>query len=145
MPTSSCTRAAKTGLALDGTIADYIVNITNQWLLVAPKANSAMLEMFRDRDAQPFRQMVGWAGEFAGKYLTAAVQVLRVTGDKRLRIWIKEFVTRFVSLQAADGYPGPWPAAHRLENFAPNCGDKWNSGDTWDTWGHYHAILGLII
>ena len=90
MPTPSCTRAAKTGLALDGTIADYIINITNQWLLVAPNANSAMLEMFRDRDAQPFRQMVEWAGEFSGKYLTAAVQVLRVTGDKRLRIWIVE-------------------------------------------------------
>lgn len=45
---------------------------------MAPKANPAMLEMFRDRDESPLRQMVPWAGKFAGKYLTGAVQVLRV-------------------------------------------------------------------
>lgn len=139
MPNPHCIRPARAKLELSGFVADYIANVTDQWLLVAPKANSAMLEMFRDRDAQPYRQMVAWAGEFAGKYLTSAVQVLRVTGDKRLRDWLKEFVGRFVALQAEDGYLGPWPKANRLVNYAPN------GAFTWDTWGHYHAMLGLLL
>ena len=46
-----------------------------QWLLPAPHANPGMLEMFRDRDRKPCADMVPWAGEFAGKYLTRAVQI----------------------------------------------------------------------
>ena len=46
-----------------------------------------MLEIFRDRDRQPLRDMVPWAGEFAGKYLTSAVQILLLwheeSGDKK--------------------------------------------------------------
>jgi DUF1680 family protein len=95
--------------------------------------------MFRDREAQPYRQMVPWAGEFAGKYLTGAVQVLRVTGNRRLRACLKEFVGRLLSLQAEDGYLGPWPRQFRLANYAPK------GGYTWDTWGHYHVMLGLML
>ena len=52
---------------IGGFFGNYIDGITDQWLLVAPKANPGMLEMFRDRDASPLRDMVPWAGEFAGK------------------------------------------------------------------------------
>ena len=98
-----------------------------------------MLEMFRDRDAPPLREMVPWAGEFAGKYLTAAVQVLRLTGDERLADWLYEFTTRLLSFQDDDGYLGPWPREHQLTNTKP--GGK----DSWDTWGHYHVMLGLML
>ena len=57
------------------------------------------------------RDLVPWAGEFAGKYLTAAVQVLRVTGDPRLRGWLQVFVPRLLAFQDEDGYLGPWPGA----------------------------------
>ena len=98
-----------------------------------------MLEMFRDRDCPPLRNMVAWAGEFAGKYLTGAVQVLRVNGDRRLKRYLKEFVSRLLDLQDEDGYLGPWPKALRLTN-------RNTEGDvTWDTWGHYHLMLGLIL
>ena len=53
-------------------MGNYLSSITEQWLLVAPKANPSMLEIFRDRDVSPLREMVPWAGEFAGKYLTGA-------------------------------------------------------------------------
>jgi len=129
--------------SLDGPLGAYFEAVTRQWLLVVPDANPGMLEMFRDRDRLPYRDMVPWAGEFAGKYLTAATQVLRVTGNPELREYLAGFVDEFVSLQAEDGYLGPWPNNFRIANV-------WHSPDgkvqqTWDTWGHYHAMLGLLL
>ena len=134
-----CQRIAKTSMQIEGFLGDYLRKVTDQWLLVAPKANPGMLEMFRDRDASPLRQMVPWAGEFAGKYLTGAVQILRVTGDARLRSWLEQFVRILIGFQDADGYLGPWPQGCRLTN-ADSAGER-----TWDTWGHYHVMLGLML
>lgn len=117
--------------------------VTDQWLLVAPLANPTMLEMFASRDFPPFRNLMPWAGEFAGKYLTSAVQVYRVTRDPALLAFLREFVARLVSLQAEDGYLGPWPADCRLTNFSPYHGE--NGMHTWDTWGHYHIMTGLLL
>ena len=85
MKLPACERAAGTQFELEGVVADYTRAVTRQWLLIAPDANPGMLEMFRDRDRQPLRAMEPWAGEFAGKYLTGAVQVYRVTHDAELR------------------------------------------------------------
>ena len=126
-----------------GRVRDYLAGVTEQWLKVAPLSNPAMLEMFRDRDRRPLREMVPWAGEFAGKYLTSAVEVWRVTGDGSLKDFISDFVRRLVSLQAEDGYLGPWPKESRLTGRAPNCGP--NGGETWDAWGHYHVMVGLLL
>lgn len=139
MKKPACCRIPKTQMRLDGVVSEYLEGLTEQWLLVAPKANPGMLEMFRDRDAAPLRQMVPWAGEFAGKYLTAAVQVLRITGDKRLKAWLHDFVGMLVGLQDKDGYLGPWSKKHRLKNTNSE------GAGTWDTWGHYHAMLGLML
>ena len=64
-------RIPQSQLILSGTVSDYLEGMIDQWLLVAPLANPAMLGMFRDRDNPPQRQMVPWAGEFAGKYITS--------------------------------------------------------------------------
>ncbi|MBM3459573.1 MAG: hypothetical protein FJX77_13715, partial [Armatimonadetes bacterium] len=127
---------------LQGWIGERLDGVTGQWLRVAPLANPAMLEMFRDRDRTPRRDLVPWAGEFAGKYLTGAVEVLRLTGDAGLRSVLEEFVRELLALQDDDGYLGPWPRAHRLTGWAPNAGR--NGGATWDAWGHYHILLGLL-
>ena len=134
-----CRRVPKTRLQIGGFTGDYLKAITQQWLLVAPKANPGMLEMFRDRDRSPLREMVPWAGEFSGKYLTGAVQVLRATADPALKAWLKDFVRILVSLQDTDGYLGPWPKSHRVTN-SNSAGQN-----TWDTWGHYHNMLGLLL
>ncbi|MEO7404977.1 MAG: beta-L-arabinofuranosidase domain-containing protein, partial [Burkholderiales bacterium] len=139
----NCERAAGTDFALSGIAASYLRSVTRQWLLVAPDANPAMLEMFRDRDRQPLRAMEPWAGEFAGKYLTGAVQVYRVTHDEALRAYLSQFVQELCSLQAEDGYLGPWPNTSRLTGTAPNVG-KGTAGPTWDAWGHYHIMVGLL-
>lgn len=134
-----CSRIPKARFQIDGFLKDYFRGVTEQWLLVAPRANPAMLEMFRDRDASPLREMVPWAGEFAGKYLTGAVQVLRVTGDPALKAWLREFVPHLIRFQDKDGYLGPWPQGCHLTNV--------NSEGvlSWDTWSHYHVMLGLML
>ncbi len=140
MPKPLCQAGHKDKYELHGFIRDRIENITGQWLLTAPIANPGMLEMFRDRDAPPMRDLVPWAGEFAGKYLTASVQILKITRDKRLKKLLSEFVPRLISYQAKDGYLGPWPKNCRLSNFSPYL----KRCNLWDTWGHYHIMLGLL-
>ncbi len=136
-------RIPRTTYRLKGPVADYLAGVTEQWLKVAPSANPAMLEMFHDRDRLPRRNMVPWAGEFAGKYLTSAVQILRLIRDPHLKQYLRNFVDRLVQLQADDGYLGPWPRKYRLANKAANTSGK--GGPTWDSWGHYHIMLGLML
>ena len=138
-----CSRITGTRFELGGPMGEYLSAVTEQWLKVAPLSNPAMLEMFRDRDRRPLREMVPWAGEFAGKYLTSAVEVWRVTGDKALRQSIADSVSRLIKLQAEDGYLGPWPKESRLTGRAPNIGSS--GGETWDAWGHYHMMIGLLL
>ena len=142
MPRPTCDRVVDADPHFQGYLGGYLRAVTDQWLAVAPEANPGMLEIFRDRDRRPYRDMVPWAGEFAGKYLAAAVQALRLTGDPKLRGVIEAFVAELVSLQDEGGYLGPWPKGHHLTGTAPN-----NEGGiaTWDTWGHYHIMLGLLL
>ena len=143
MKRAKCSRIPQTRYIFRGHFADYLTGVTEQWLKAAPLANPGMLEIFRDRDRQPFRDMVPWAGEFAGKYLTSAVQILRLTQDASLKTFIRNFVNQLLQLQDADGYLGPWPQGNHLTGEAPNVGGK--VGNTWDAWGHYHIMLGLIL
>ncbi len=128
---------------MNGVIGDYVRAVTEQWLLPAPESNPGMLEMFRDRDRSPYRDLVPWAGEFAGKYLTGAVQVWRLTRDDRLADRLRRFVMELMAAQDDDGYLGPWPRHARLTNHVvyPNGASK----HTWDAWGHYHVMLGLML
>ncbi|MBT3342719.1 MAG: hypothetical protein HN712_18945 [Gemmatimonadetes bacterium] len=128
---------------LKGPIAAYLKAVTAQWLLPTPDANPAILDIFRDRDRLPRRDLVAWAGEFAGKYITAAVQILRLTQDDTLRQRIESFVDELVSLQDEDGYLGPWEQDNRLTGRGRNV--RGQLGGTWDAWGHYHIMLGLLL
>lgn len=114
-----------------GWLHRYLRGITTQWLMVAPSANPAMLEMLRDRDRWPVRPLLPWSGEFAGKYLTGAVQVYRLTHDADLRAYLDMFTRELIALQDTDGYLGPWPQGQHLTGG-------------WDAWNHYHAMLGLL-
>ena len=78
--------------ALGGIVGDRLGANEAHWLLTAPDANPGMLQMFRDRDRQPVRDLVPWAGEFAGKYLTSGVLCLRLTGSAALRTHLARFV-----------------------------------------------------
>jgi DUF1680 family protein len=120
---------------LGGVVREYVDAVTQNWLLTMPDRNRAILEMFADRDKQPPPNLLPWSGEFAGKYLTGAIQVHRLTQDAALKRQIAGFVSRLVKLQADDSYLGPFPPDNRLEG----------KGGTWDVWGHYHIMLGLLL
>lgn len=128
-------RAADTAFILQGVTGEYLGAITRNWLLKMPDTNPAVLEMMTDRDKVPHRDLLPWSGEFAGKYLTGAVQVLRLTHDPALKAYLTSYVAKLVTLQAEDGYLGPFPADNRLEG----------KGGAWDVWGHYHVMLGLLL
>jgi uncharacterized protein len=153
-----CSRTPGTKLNLSGWVADYLTAVSTQWLKVVPFSNPAMIEMFRDRDRKPSRELKPWSGYFAWKYLVSAVQVYRVTGDESLRQVIADVVAQLISLQAEDGYVGPWPKDNRLTGEAPNvrhftgrfaelpyAGIANSSRKTWDALGHYHAMVGLLL
>jgi uncharacterized protein len=126
---------------LGGPLGSHVDLVIANWLLRAPDANPAMLTMFADRDKPPHRNLLPWSGEFAGKYLTGATQVLRLTRNDRLKNRLDRFAQDFAAQQAEDGYLGPYPRDYRLTGKAPNV----DGGATWDAWGHYHAMLGLLL
>ena len=151
MAAHRCDRVAGAAYRMGGVLGDYLDSVSEQWLKPAPRSNPALVEMFRDRDRRPLRDLTMFAGEYAGKYLTGAVQVLRLTGDAELRRTIADVVRALVSCQGEDGYLGPWPSECGLTNRAPNSmfgAPLWTpreGGDTWDAWGHYHLMLGLLL
>jgi hypothetical protein len=126
---------------LSGPVHHQLQGVINNWLLVAADQNPAMLDMFADRDKQPPRDLLPWSGEFAGKYLTACTQMLRIKHDAALQAKTQKFVDRLVTLQDEDGYLGPLSKNFRFAATAPNV--VFNS--TWDAWGHYHIMLGLLL
>jgi uncharacterized protein len=128
---------------LRGFVGERIVANQEHWLLTAPDSNPAMLQMLRDRDRKPVRDLVPWAGEFAGKYLTSAVQCYRLTRDHRLRAYVAEFVRELIATQADDGYLGAFPMPYRLTGRTVKPDGKESS--TWDAWNHYHCMLGLLL
>ena len=135
------TRAKDADYRFEGFFDEYLRAISDNWLKVAWRRNPAMLEMFADRQRKPHPNLLPWSGEFAGKYLTSSVQVLRLTRDKELADHLRNFVDQLMALQADDGYLGPWPPPHQLTGTAPD-----NSpANTWDAWNHYHIMIGLLL
>jgi len=134
-PSSAAGRLSRipdTRYELHGIEQEYLTAITENWLLPLPEKSPAILQMFADRDKEPHRQLTPWAGEYAGKYLTGAIQVWRLTRNPKLKDCLSKFVVHLVQLQAEDGYLGPFAKDKRL-----------NVG--WDVWGHYHVMLGLLL
>jgi len=119
--------------ALGGFVGERLSANVESWLLSAPRANPAMLQMFRDQERNPRRDLLPWSGEFVGKYLISAIQAWRLTRDGRLKALIARVVADLIDAQQPDGYLGPFPSETRL------------TSDQWDVWGHYHWMLALLM
>ena len=125
-----------------GRMATLLEALTDQWLIPAPLANPAMTGMFRAREwerdsipgAAPYDNILPWSGGFIGWHILAAQTVSDMTGDQALQSVTDSLVRAFISTQAEDGYLGPFSRETRFTTYG-----------TWDWWGHYHAILALLM
>ncbi|MCI8388199.1 MAG: hypothetical protein HFE63_07040 [Clostridiales bacterium] len=124
-------------------------NITENWLLGLKQTNPALLYMFRDKNVAPYRRLLPWAGEFPGKYLTGCAAMYRLFGDERLKDECLEVIKELISYQEPNGYLGVFPEEYQLTGRSPEpelLDDKsiGVSLETWDAWGHYHIMYGLL-
>lgn len=128
-----------------GTMAD---RITGQWLLQVVKANPGILQMLKERNKLPYRELLPWSGEFVGKHLTSCVEMYMLTRNEMLKVHIEKLVEELEELQAEDGYIGPWAEKFQLTGKSPN--SKYSMGKDgelipdWDIWDFYHIMYGLI-
>lgn len=133
-----------------GKLGSLIDNIINRWLVDIRETNPAILDMFHDAGLKPYRHLLAWSGEFAGKFITCSCLLLSMTNDKNLREALDKFIPELISCQKINGYLGPFSKEHELtgtveptgycfdKNFEPE------AHPTWDAWGHYHIMLGLL-
>ena len=106
--------------------------LVSNWILTAWDANPMMTEMLRVRDRKPpYEFPVPWAGEFAGKHLTATVALSRMSDDPRVDSLAGALVAELDACQAPNGYLGPFAEADQLMG-------------NWDLWGHTHMLYGLL-
>ncbi|MFQ5616756.1 MAG: hypothetical protein ACE5GO_09920, partial [Anaerolineales bacterium] len=92
------TRAEGVSHRFEGVLNEYLGAVSKNWLQVTPERNPFMLDMFADRE----HKLMGlpWVGEYAGKYLSGAAQLLSLTNDKELRDYLQRFVNRLIELQS---------------------------------------------
>lgn len=136
-------------IKLGGMVGGLAHKVTRRWLMDIMETNPAILDMFRDAGKGRQRHLLAWSGEFAGKYLTGAVEIYRVTGDETLFGYLEEFVSQLLACQKANGYLGPFDEAHELTGDVEPAGYSFEAFtperfDTWDSWGHYHIMFGLL-
>ena len=120
-----------TTLRLQGEVGARTEAVLKHWVMPMPDANPAVLEMFRIRDREPaYQKPVPWAGEFIGKYLQSAIQLIQFTDDPALKEQVADIVKELLSTQSPEGYLGPFRKDERLLSH-------------WDLWGHYHVLYAL--
>ncbi len=132
---------------LTGETAALLEAVTHNWLIGIRETNPAILDMFRDRDKLPVRDLLSWSGEFAGKYLTGAYYVYRITHDPALYAYVREFLDEFITyIDPEDGYWGCYPRDCRLTGKNPyhHPPEDYQSC-TWDAWSHYHGMMGTYL
>src|SRR6185503_5813022 len=98
-----------------------------------------MLEPFRYRGTdwvlEPLRNKkaeLAWAGEYAGKWLDAAVLSASAAGDEQLGQAAARFASELIATQESGGYLGIELPARR------------GQGSDWDVWNVKYAMTGLL-
>ena len=128
-------------------LGDYagnlLKNVTDKWLIGLYDSNPALLDIFRERDIEPYRDLLPWSGESAGKYITGAYFVYRISKSEELKLYIGQFVEKLISYIDADGYLGCYQKKCHLTGAYSQTPDIADS--TWDAWSHYHILYGLYL
>jgi len=130
------------GINFGGIMGTRMENVMNRWMYTAYYANPAMIEMLRQRESKLKPVLQAWYGEFPGKYLTSAAYLYAMNHDSNLKVIMDDLVDQLESAQTPEGYLGPFSHDNRLTG---NLDESLGKGKTWDLWGHYHIIRGLLL
>lgn len=130
-------------VSVNDPVGRLAANITERWLLGLRETNPAIIDIFRERDKKPYRDLLPWSGEFTGKYITGAYYIYKLTHDRRIHDEISGFIRELISTQAEDGYIGCYRRECRLTGAYSQNPDEKNG--TWDSWSHYHIMLGMLL
>lgn len=130
-------------LKLYGETGALVERIIDNWLLNIRQTNPAIIDMFRDRDVKPYRDLLPWSGEFAGKYITSSYYAYKLTGRRDLYDYIIRFIDELLQYQDEDGYMGCFAKDCRLTGAYSQ--DPSKNGCTWDAWSHYHFMFGMLL
>lgn len=134
---------SNTNITLMNETGKLVEKITRHWLANIRETNPAILEMFRDRDIKPYRDLLAWSGEFAGKHLVSAYSIYKLNRDQELYQKIMQFIDELLELQDDGGYLGCFQNNCRLTGAFSQ--DPDTTGKTWDAWSHYHIMYGLYL
>lgn len=126
-----------------GITGRYCEKIAQRFLIGIAETNPAVLSIFKDRDVKPYRDLLAWQGEFAGKYLTSAYYVYKQTNNAQLRSYALDFIEKLLAYQSEDGYLGCYSEETRFTGALPQTPQ--NIPWTWDCWAHYHISFSLIL
>lgn len=138
MKTTNCRN-----ITLTGDTGELIRRVTDRFLVGLRESNPAILTMFRDRDVKPYRELLNWSGEFAGKYLTGAACCYRLNRSEALQKEVTAFIDELLTYQDEDGYLGCFSRECRLTGAFSKTPEE--IGYTWDSWAHYHLMYGLLL
>ncbi len=132
---------------LTGQLADLLQKHTYKWLIGIRESDPAILDVFKDRDKIPYRDLLAWSGEFAGKYLTGTYYLYRLTEDTELYEYVQKFIAEFISyIDEETGYWGCYSKAYRLLGYNHNQKEgTYEYENTWDAWAHYHSMMGVYL
>lgn len=142
-------------LAPDSLVARRVNAVTQMHTLHFSQSNPQMLEMFTkaERNCPPYSYGLQGAGavfqmEFAGKFLTHAVQVWKVSQDPELKAVLTAFVSDLGAIQAenGNGYLSSMPDGSEFGLGKPAKADDGTPVlNPWEAWGHYHLMTGLLL
>ncbi|MDF2686184.1 MAG: hypBA1 2, partial [Clostridia bacterium] len=96
----------KGGFNLQNETGELTRNIANNWLIGLRESNPAILDMFHERDKKPYRDLLPWSGEFAGKYITGAFYIFKLGNNEALYNYIIKFLDELTDCIYEDGYLG---------------------------------------
>ncbi|MBQ2827506.1 MAG: glycoside hydrolase family 127 protein [Clostridia bacterium] len=128
-----------------GITGRYNEKLIRKFLVDLPERDPMVLKMFTARDRRPLRHLLGWSGEFAGKYLTSCGYAYRISGDEELKSTAVSFADELIGYIDGEGYLGPYAKECRLTGRRYPKGEGEEGVTAWEGWNHYHIMYGLIL
>ncbi len=127
-----------TDMRLQGYVARKVEGLLQNWALTALERNPnligavALAATGKGLEDSPYTGLIADQNEYLGKHLTGLSSLYRLAPSDALKAAGDALVEQLDAAQGDDGYLGIRRQTARL------------GAGTWDLWGHYHAICGLL-